>query len=184
LNVVNALLHGGADHNAKGRNERTALLLAIEEEHQAIADVLLSQPNIDLKAETLQGMTPLMVAVWHQQEPTVRTLLKLGADVNHQDKEGDTAVHGAAFYGNTKILYLLLNAKANPNLQNRLGGTALMWAASYGHDEIVGMLLSKGADAKIRDVDGVTAAGWAAKNGRSNLEILLRAAEKAGSSRP
>ena len=176
--VIDALLRGGADVNAKGRNGWTALLLALQEEHADVVDLLLAQPNLDLKAETPDKMTALMVAVWHQQEGAVRALLKRDADVNHQDNDGDTSVHGAALYRNAKILGLLLDAGANPNLKNKLGGTALMWAAAYGHEDIVRNLLNRGADPKIRDIDGVTAAGWAAKNGRTNILMMLRAAEK------
>jgi ankyrin repeat protein len=177
-NIVAALLRKGADVNAKGRNNWTALLLALEGEHHAVADVLLTQPKLDVTPQTPEGSTALMVAVWHQQENAVRVLLKRSVDVNHQDQDGDAAVHGAALYGNAKIMGLLLDAQANPNVKNKLGGTPLMWATAYGYDEVVRLLLSRGADPKIKDVDGVTAAGWAAKNGRGTLEILLRAAEK------
>jgi ankyrin repeat protein len=176
--VIDVLLRAGADVNANGRNGWTALLLALQEEHFDVVDLLLAQPNLDLKAETPDKMTALMVAVWHQQDAAVRALLKRGADVNHQDNDGDTAVHGAALYGNAKILGLLLDAGANPNLKNKLGGTALMWAAAYGHDDIVRDLLYRGADPKIRDIDGVSAAGWAAKNGQTSIVMTLRQAEK------
>ena len=176
--VVEALLRGGADVNAKGRKGLTALLLALSEKHGSVADLLLAQQHLDLKAQAPDGMNALMQAVWRQQERAVQTLLTRGADVNHQDKDGDAAVHGAALYGNAKILKLLLDGGANPNVKNQLGGTALMWAAAYGHEEIVRMLLSRGADPKIRDVDGVTAAGWAAKNSRGSIELMLRAAER------
>lgn len=178
VKIVGVLIRGGADVNAKGRNDWTAFLLAIEGERNDVAGVLLAQPTLDLKAETPTGMTALMLAVWHQREQMVRTLLARGAEKDHQDKDGDTSLHGAAWFGNTKILGMLLDAGANPNLKNKLGGTALMWAASYGQDEAVRMLLGKGADPRIKDVDGVTAAGWAAKNGRGNLVMLLREAEK------
>lgn len=176
--IVDALLRGGADVNAKGRSGWTALLLALTEEHEAVTGILLAQPNVDLTAENPEGMPPLMVAVWHQNEPAVRTILKRGVNVNHQDKDGDAAVHGAALYANEKILRLLLDAGANPDVKNKLGGTALMWAAAYGHEEIVSILLSRGADPKIRDADGVTAAGWAAKNSRASIELMLKAAER------
>jgi hypothetical protein len=176
--VVEALLRGGADVNAKGRNTWTALLLALSEKHGSVADLLLAQPHLDLKAEAPDGMNALMLAVWHQQDRAVRTALTRGVDVNHQDKDGDAAVHGAALYGNVRILGLLLDGGANPDVKNKLGGTALMWAAAYGHEEIVNILLSRGADPKIRDVDGVTAAGWAAKNGRGSIELMLKAAER------
>lgn len=176
--IVAALLRGGADVNAKGRNEFTALLLALQNKHEAIADILIAHPNIDLKARNPDGMSALMLAVWHQQSRAVQALLRRGAEVNHQDKDGDAAVHGAALYGNTRILGHLLDAGADPNVKNKLGGTALMWAASYGHSEVVSILLSRGADPRIRDVDGVTAAGWAAKNSQGSIELMLRTAER------
>jgi len=136
--IIGVLLKRGADVNAKGRNNWTALLLALEGERLEAADLLLAQPNVELKAETPQGMTALMLAVWHQRADVVRILLQRGADVNHQDKEGDTPVHGAAWVGNLQILQMLLDAGANPNVKNKLGGTPLMWAASYGQNEEIG----------------------------------------------
>jgi hypothetical protein len=50
LKIVEVLLRGGVDVNAKGRNTWTALLLALEGEHDQVADVMLGQPSIDLKA--------------------------------------------------------------------------------------------------------------------------------------
>jgi ankyrin repeat protein len=177
LKIVNALLRGRADVNAKGRNNWTALLLALEAERFEVAELLIKQPALDVKAETPKGMTALMVSVWHKRPDFVRKLLQLGSEINHQDKDGDTSVHGAAWLGSASILEMLLDAGANPNLKNKLGGTALMWAAAYGNDEEVRMLLDKGADPHLKDVDGVTAAGWAAKNGQGNIGMLLRQAE-------
>ena len=183
VKILNALIKGGADVNAKGRNDWTPLLLALQGKQDSVSEVLLARNDIDLKAESPEGMTALMIAVWTEKTGFVRLLLDRGADVNHQDKDGDTAVHGAAMNGDSRLLQLLLDHRANPNIRNRLGGTALMWAASYGYDEAVQVLLSKGADARIKDVDGVTAAGWAAKNGRGNLVIALREAEKLAKSK-
>lgn len=178
LAIVNALIRGKANVNAKGRNNWTAFLLALEDDRDAVADVLSVHPGLDVSAQTPNGMTALMLAVWHRREQLVRNLLDHGADVNHQDKDGDTALHGAAMNGDANMLQILLAKGANPNLKNKLGGTALMWAASYGHDEAVQVLLDKGSDARVKDVDGVSAGGWAARNGRDELAKLLRDAEK------
>lgn len=178
LKMVNAIMQGGADPNAKGRNTWTALLLALQNKQDSVSETLLARNDIDLKAETPEGMTALMLAVWTGKSQFVRTLLDRGADLNHQDKDGDTVLHGAALNGDVRLLQTLLDRGANRNIRNKLGGTALMWAASYGFEEAVRLLLSKGADARIKDNDGVTAAGWAARNGRSNLVMVLREAEK------
>src|SRR5258707_8801455 len=91
--IVNALLQGKADVNAKGRNGWTALLLALESERNEVADALLAQPNVDLEAETPNGMTQLMVAVWHQQEAIVRKMLDSGVDLTHTDQNDIPQVH-------------------------------------------------------------------------------------------
>jgi len=179
VQMVSTLIKGGADPNAKGRNNWTALLLSLKEERHEVAEALLALSNLDLKAETPEGMNALMLAVWHQRPDSARKLIQMGSNVNHQDKEGDASLHGAAWVGNMSLLGMLLDARANPNVKNKLGGTPLMWAASYGHDAAVRLLLEKGADPRIKDVDGVTAAGWAAKNKRGNLIMILLAAEKA-----
>ena len=178
LKIVNVLIKGGGNVNAKGRNNWTALLLALQDKQDAVSEVLLARDDVDLKAETPEGMTALMIAVWTQKTQFVRAMLDRRADVNHQDKDGDTALHGAALNGDVRLLQMLLDHGASPNVKNKLGGTALMWAASYGYDEAIQIMLNKGADPRIKDVDGLTAAGWAAKNGRGNLVMILRAAEK------
>jgi ankyrin repeat protein len=111
LQIVNVLLKGGADVNAKGRNNWTALLLALQQDRDQVTNALLSQSNLDLKAETPDGMTALMLAVWHQRPDAVRKLLQLGADPNHQDKDGDVSLHGASWFGNTTILGCCLTPK-------------------------------------------------------------------------
>jgi ankyrin repeat protein len=83
LQMVNVLLKAGADVNAKGRNGWDSLLLALSGDRNEVADRLLSEPNVDLKAENPEGMTALMLAVWHQRPETVRALIKRGSDLNH-----------------------------------------------------------------------------------------------------
>src|SRR6266852_3270153 len=103
------------------------------------------------------GVGATLQNLFHKRADFVKKILQRGADPNHQDKDGDAAVHGAAWLGSADILSTLLDAGANPDVKNKLGGTAMMWAASYGQDEAVRILLNRGADPGIKDVDGVTA---------------------------
>jgi uncharacterized protein len=175
--IVNVLLQGGADVNLKDNAGYPAILRALQNKHDEIADALLSRPNLDLNAKGLNG-TVLMSYVRGEQEGTVKKLLERGADPNLSDEDGDTALHGAAQRGNVNVLKMLLAAGANPNAKNKLGGTALMWAGVYGHEEVARVLIDHGADAALKDEDGMTASAWAAKNNQEDLARLLRDAEK------
>ena len=71
----------------------------------------------------------------------VRKLLQAGANVNLQDKNGETPLYKASRNGYTNIVRLLLDAGANPNIQDNGGQTALMNASMNasmnGHTDIV-----------------------------------------------
>ena len=76
--IVNALLQGGADVNVKDGAGYTAILRAVQNKHDEIADLLLAQPNVDVNAHGSNGPTVLMSYVWRAQESTVKKLLERG----------------------------------------------------------------------------------------------------------
>jgi ankyrin repeat protein len=102
------------------------------------ADPLL--PNVD-------GTTPLLAAAGvgtnePQEEAgeeseaveAVKLLIGLGADVNTVDKNGDTAMHGAAFNISPLVVKLLAERGADPQIwknPNKAGGTPLFIAEGY-----------------------------------------------------
>jgi uncharacterized protein len=174
LEVVNALLAGGADVNIKDKSGRTALFHALEARYDEVSDALVAQPKLDLNARGLNGVTALMTYVWRERPDIVKQLLDRGADANLKDNDGDTALHGAAQLSNVEPLRLLLTKGAKPNERNKVGGTPLMWAAVHGNDEAVKELLKAGADPNLKDEDGVTAHAWAVRNNRTSTAQLLR----------
>ena len=85
-------------------------------------------------------------------------LLRHGAGINLQDREGVTALRSAALEGHERVVDVLIQHGAEINLQCNLGGTALMAAAFRGRPAVVLRLLRTGADMTLR-----TAAGKIAK---------------------
>ena len=174
LKVVKLLLDRGADVNVSDKQGYTALHHAIEARYDDVSELLLNHPKLDPNARGLNGVTTLMSYVWRERKDTVQQLLDRGADVNAQDSDGDSALHGAAQNGNIEIIDLLVAKGANLNLKNKVGGTPLMWAAVYGHEDAARRLLERGADPSLKDADGKTARDWAIRNKRETVAKLLK----------
>jgi len=80
----------------------------------------------------------------------LQAALAKGAEVNAQDKNGDTALMAAAEKGHRVIVQeLLAQDGIEVNAQDKDGDTALIVAAGKGYKEIVRALLAKGADVHI-----------------------------------
>lgn len=97
----------------------------------------------------------LIRAAQFSQLEVARLLLDHGADVDHQDNTGCTALKSAVEEDSVEMVDLLLDAGADMTI---LGGTdagnALHTAARDGHVEIVRLLLRRGADPNAPDGDG------------------------------
>jgi uncharacterized protein len=174
MDVVSRLLSHNVDINVKDKNGYTALSHAIDAMHDDVEEALLNRPELDANCRGRNGRPALMAYVWRDNKARVEKLLAHGADVNLQDLDGDTALHGAAQTGNVEIMGLLMDKGPNVNAKNKVGGTPLMWAAVFGNDDAARMLLENGADVSLKDEDGVTAAQWAARNKRDSMVALLR----------
>jgi ankyrin repeat protein len=184
--VVTTLLESGADVNAKGWNDSTPLMTAIDaypRNHQVIS--MLLDAGADVEARDADGQTALLRAVarsWREPDPAiVSMLLEAGADVEAADTFGNTALVKAALEGHTAVVPILLQAGADVEARGKKYDwedlqTPLMWAADGGHAEIVRLLLAAGADVNAKSAFGQTALMEAACGRNSEVvELLLHA---------
>lgn len=88
----------------------------------------------------------------------VQELIEAGADLNHADNFGDTALMAASRGGKLDIVELLLSCGADVNrtFPNKTGWTALMHGANYGFPQIVTVLIQQGANTEIKNNKGQT----------------------------
>jgi ankyrin repeat protein len=99
---------------------------------------------------------PLVQAAKRNDAAAVRTLLRQRADANAKEGDGATALHWAAYHGNTAIADQLIAAGARVDVANDLAITPLALAAENGHAAIAERLLARGANPHAASETGVT----------------------------
>ena len=124
--TVTMLARAGANLNIANRKGITPLMYAIRDHRDLIAIKLLEHdPEIEFACN--DGFTPLILACnscTHNQHLVNALLSKKSSEllVNHQDGDGNTALHYAIRDGYNNHIYLeLLKSGANPHLKNKNG---------------------------------------------------------------
>jgi ankyrin repeat protein len=107
------------------------------------------------------GWPALQAALtWWEQEKENRNhiercvdlLLTYDADVDLQDRDGNTPLHVAADNYATSVARKLLDRGADPNIQNHGGETPLHRVVRSGPEELVRLLVERRADVNIRNI--------------------------------
>ena len=148
--MVQALLAGPADVDARQPDGATALHWAVHREHAEIADLLIrAGANVDAANDL--GVTPLLMASARGHGALVERLLAAGADPDGALDSGETALMAAARAGSLEAVNALLDAGARVNrTESTRGQSALMWAVANRHPAITRALLDRGADVRAR----------------------------------
>ena len=93
--------------------------------------------------------------------------------MNHEDKDGWTALMLAARYNQSEVAKVLLDNGANVNHDSKDDWTALMLAARNNQSEVAKVLLDNGANVNYEDKDGWTALRLAARYNYSEVAKVL-----------
>ncbi len=131
------------------------------------------------------GATALMLAARSGERETVDLLLARGADANHRNAQGLTALHMALFKPSARlhgpVVASLLAAGADPDAVDGEGQRPLQRAFLHGMVEIATALIDAGADPFRADRAGRMPADWAPTEGRkaAAFRTLLEAARAA-----
>ncbi len=113
-----------------------------------------------------QAASDVADAVMTQDSARWAHLIATAANVNSAQPDGTTALHWAAYHGDTRATAALIAAHANPAARSDTGMTPLLLACEAGNAEVAKLLLSAGADANQSLANGETPLMMAARTGR------------------
>ncbi len=170
--IVRALIQQGANVDARGKFESTALLRAAYHGHVPVGQLLI-MAGADVSAPDIGGATPLHIAARRGHENFIRLLLENKADINARDGEGWTPLMRATVKDQQVIVKQLIAAGADVDLASFLGETPLIIAAQKGNKSLVKTLLAAGADASRRNNEQKNAADIARQSGYEDIPRLI-----------
>ncbi|XP_012232217.1 E3 ubiquitin-protein ligase MIB1 [Linepithema humile] len=132
----------------------------------------LKRPEADVNG-VFAGHTALQAASQNGHLEVIKILLRYKADVEIEDKDGDRAVHHAAFGDEPGVMALLAGAGADLNARNKRRQTALHIAVNKGHAGVVRTLLELGCHPSLQDSEGDTPLHDAISKKRDDMLALL-----------
>ena len=116
-------------------------------------------------------------AVGYQDFREVKKIVENGTDITSTDRNGNTPLILAAYYGSYPIVKYLCEEGADVNIQNNDGWSALLYAVYYGHDiNIVKVLIDNNASINLTNKFGYDALWYARKYDRKDMIKLLNIA--------
>lgn len=183
IELVKHYLKRGIDANSqlsKGLGAgHSWLVTAVRYKHRNLIKLLLSHGAKINKQTGAFNFSPLHQATVGIKGRACRDICELlivgGADVNLEDKLGNTPLHFAATLEQKDIVELLLKHGANINALNHAGRSALFEAVRLHRQQIVKVLLSHGAEVNLMDKLGFTPLqrAFQRKNGDEIIKTLV-----------
>lgn len=170
------LLERGLKINTRNKNGDTALHLSIGDFAKRLyTQEYLISSGLSVDAQNEAGITALMEAAYRGYPKSVGLLLRMGADIDRVDKEGNTALHFVAkgFGNHEAVARELLQKGAECDAKNKEGNTALIIASREANLSLVSTILDFGADVNIQNDYGWSSLMEAAKIGRLPIVKLL-----------
>jgi Ankyrin repeats (3 copies)/Ankyrin repeat len=150
LDIAKLLLDAGADPNSAQNHRRSRPL------HYAADGYIVCE-------------------LWNEknQVAMIRLLLKAGAEIDAQDKNGATPLHRAVRTRCAAAVKCLLDAGADATIKNKPGSTAFHLAvqntgrggsgaemAKRAQREIIQVFLARGISPKVKDANGKSVVDW------------------------
>ena len=192
---------GSKFNNSNDKSPVDLTLLEKSAENSAkITEMLIGKADKNIINDSLEGKTPLIIAVGNSYIDTAKILIENGANINAVDIEGWSALSYAVNNGDIEIakllltnkakikdelliaikspivesriniMKLLIDNKANINYTDENGFTPLNITIESGDMELTKFLITNGANVNSLMQDGVSLIGYAIA--QNNMDLL------------
>lgn len=170
--IVDILLHRGADVNAKTCTDQTVLQLAFQGKNEQII-ARFSHTDIDVRSRSQNKNTPLHLTVEAQNIEFTKIIIEKRADIDATNEFGLTPLHLAARLNNVQLVELLLSYGANIHSKTWDERVPLHLAVDNSAIEAAELLIKKGAGVNDRTMKGLTPIHGAVDTGNLDMVKLL-----------
>ena len=144
LEVVRIFTHKSqCNVNLGDEDGVTPLMLASKKGDLQVMGLLLQRPDIEVNAQTVSHRTTALILsiLDRQQEALVKLISIPGIDVNLKKRNGDTALHVAAYLGhNWAVKMILAHGHIMPEQVNNRNLRPIDYAFIRGHNTTVELL--------------------------------------------
>ncbi len=196
--MVELLIDKGFNFNIKKNNIGSALTVAIRNNNNNIAKLIINKGTNTDENEKINALSAaicyknkelidlllsyeyssngyglaLITAVRQNNKELINLFLTKDININAKDNDTNTALMYAACSGNLDVVKLLINANADVNAINKNGNTALMYAAYNGNLGVAKLLIDANADINATDRCGDNALILAMLKKEKNKELI------------
>ncbi|XP_064626233.1 E3 ubiquitin-protein ligase MIB1-like [Lineus longissimus] len=138
---------------------------------------ILQRPDADKVSFQVNGVfaghTALQAASQNGHLEVIKVLMKYDVDMEMEDKDGDRAVHHAAFGDEAGVIDLLHRGGCDVNARNKRRQTPLHIGVNKGHVSVVKTLLERGGHPSLQDSEGDTPLHDAISKKRDDMLALM-----------
>lgn len=177
---VERLIASGAPIDQANASGQTPLLLAVQNNHLAVA-IRLIDAGANINAQAANQDTPWLLAGALGRTAMLRHMLPKGPDFKIRNRFGGNALIPACERAHVDTVAFLVTTPIDVNHINNLGWTCLLEIVILGdggprHVEVTKLVLAAGANPNIADRDGISPLQHARRRNQREVGVLIEAA--------